>query len=521
VRYLLSDGFPYSTTYFSDPIAIFTISCDNLNKFMTKSINFSKDFTWGAATAAYQIEGHPEEAKDKLSDWSIWRQESGKVLAPDGAGLAVKHYEKLEEDLDLLAELKVDSYRFSFNWATLHRATGAFDKETTAFYRRLLDGLKARNIKPMATICHFTLPAWLYKDGAWTNFNTALEFENYTNYLLEHFGDDISLWLTLNEPNIYLGFGYESGIWPPGYENAWNKYFEAYQGMLSGHVLAYCAIKEYNPEHQVGFANNMYAFEAKEISVGELANEGDNSSNSAASRFANGNHAGSMQSPDSKASNINNNSIGEMNAEMKARRVAALNKVPVSLRKQIHNYSFIESALETGTLDFLGINYYTRFRYEHQFGVNDPANPDLISNLWGKLDEFEAQRNSLGWETYAKGLKDILVDPKLKFLLGNRPIYITENGYSHIEDEPADNLNDQNRVDYINQHLSAVSEAICEGANVQGYYYWSFIDNFEWALGMAPRFGLVHVDQKTFKRTPKASFRHYAKLHESSGMVQA
>jgi beta-glucosidase len=470
-------------------------------------IKFPPNFTWGTATAAFQIEGHPDEYREKLSDWAEWIDKADKVKSPNGAGLAVKHYEKLEEDLTLINDLGADAYRFSFNWAALHRGPDDFHEETLAFYERLLDGLK---VKPFATLVHFVLPNWLAKEGGWENPNTACEFNNFVKFLLENFGEKIQHWITFNEPNIFLGFGYESGIWPPGKTNDLNGYFKAYQGMLTAHELAYKSIKEYNPRHQVGFSQNMYYFQSYQESQ-----EGE---------------AGDTNRPKIKSETKTNKS----HISPYKRRVD-LDQVPAVIRDQLHNYSFIESCLDMGSLDFLGVNYYTRFIYKFSTQAKDPANPDLDSLLWGQLQSTlkeykneensatrvrEQSHNSLGWEIYPEGLYKVLSSEKFKKLLGNKPIFITENGYSHIETSPEDkDLEDEYRVAFIKGHLEAIHSAIQENVNIQGYFYWSLIDNFEWALGMEPRFGLIHVDHETYNRTPKASYHYYSEICKTNQVI--
>ncbi len=427
---------------------------------------FPNNFIWGAATAAYQIEGHPDEAKRGLSDWSRWKA----VMKPTGKGLAVKHIEHLDEDIALIKNLNLGAYRFSFNWATLHRGPGVFDKEAIAFYKTLL--AKLMPVKAFATIVHFTLPHWLAKRGGWEDPETAREYANYTQMLVDEFGDYISHWITLNEPNIFLWFGYESGIWPPGYKNAWDRYLTAFQGMLTGHKLAYELIKAQYPHTPVGFAQNLYHFEAED-------------------------------------------------------ELGAIGKY---LRSQIHNYAFIEAAAEMGALDFLGVNYYTRFKYKFNPEAYDSANTKLRSKVWAELMPPELETNDLGWEINPEGLYKVLTAPKLKWILGDRPIYITENGYSCLEDkkhpgihlknsksrEALLDIEDSYRVDFIRQHLKACHRAIVDGVKLEGYFYWSLLDNFEWALGMEPRFGLVHVDQQSYKRSEKDSYKYYADIAKTN-----
>lgn len=435
-------------------------------------LKFPNKFFWGTATAAFQIEGHPEEYLAKLSDWSEWIDREDKVLRPTNNGRAVNHYEQMIEDVNLIKGLNTNSYRFSFNWARLHRAPGEFDENTARFYDSLLDQL-GKNIKPFATIIHFVLPSWLAKQGGWENPNTAYEFSKFTEFLVKRYGNKIKYWVTHNEPNIFLGFGYESGIWCPGYENDWNRYFKAYQGLLLGHQLAYKTIKEYDASLQIGFAQNLYCYES-------------------------------------------------FDEKLVGKKWQSIDAMPNALRKQLHNYAFIESCVEMDALDFLGINYYTRFSYKLNPHAKDPANPNLEASFWGELNDLsklssEVQDNSLGWELYAEGLYKVLTEKKLRNLLDGRPIFITENGYCQTEENGKD-IDDKYRIKYIRDHLIAVHRAIQEGVDVRGYFYWSLLDNFEWALGMKPRFGLIHVDHDSFVRTPKSSYHYYAAIAKDNGL---
>ena len=473
----------------------------NYNGMMSSQpiLKFPNKFYWGTATAAFQIEGHPEEYLAKLSDWSEWIDREDKVLKPTNEGRAVEHYQHLHEDLELVRGLNNNAYRFSFNWARLHRGPGEFDENTAKFYEDLLDQLvKSNKIEPFATITHFTIPNWLAKQGGWENPQTAYEFANFTRFLVSRFGSKIKYWMTHNEPNIFLGFGYESGIWPPGFTNDYNKYFRAYQGMVLAHQVAYKEIKTAYPNSQVGFAQNFYSFEAY----------------------------------DEVLQKMQSNYAGE--------KWKSLDLLPNIIRNQMHNFAFLESCIELDALDFLGVNYYTRFSYKLSFNAKDPANPSSESILWGELQDLtkandKIKVNSLNWEIYPQGLYKVLTDKKLQRVLGGKPIFITENGYCHVDGKPGSyaqqepfasqnldyskDLNDSYRIKFINEHLIAVHKAIAENANVKGYFYWSLLDNFEWALGMAPRFGLVNVDHQSFARTPKASYNYYAEIAKNNGIL--
>lgn len=454
-------------------------------------LSFPNKFFWGTATAAFQIEGHPEEYLAKLSDWSEWIDREDKVLRPTNDGMAVNHYEHMHEDIDLIRKMNNNSYRFSFNWARIHRGPGQFDENALQFYESLLDQLDQKHLKiedrkvsiePFATLVHFVIPNWLAKAGGWENPQTAYEFENFTKKLLEKFGHRIKFWVTHNEPNIFLGFGYESGIWPPGKENDWTAYFKAYQGLLLGHQLAYRAIKSFNPNAQVGFAQNLYYYQA----------------------------------------------------------VKEEDMVPNVVRSQLHNYAFIDSCVQMDCLDFLGVNYYTRFSYKLNPDANDPTREDLKHTLWGELRNMAQEypdtvrTNNLGWELYPEGLYRVLTEKRMRDLLNDRPIYITENGYCHIEGNQNLDLKgklqssteleqydveDSYRIKYIQQHLIAVHKIIQAGVDIRGYFYWSLLDNFEWALGMKPRFGLIHVDHASFVRTPKHSYYYYSEIAKNNALM--
>lgn len=493
-------------------------------------LRFPKNFKWGTATAAFQIEGHPEEYSQKLSDWSTWLDDENRVIKPSNSGKAVDHWSHVQEDINLIKDLKTNSYRFSFNWAAIHRGPDCFDEETLKFYEQLLEKLVSKEdgkqaVEPYATLVHFVLPKWLSDQGGWENPNTAYEFANFSKLLATRFGKYIKNWITHNEPNIFLWFGYESGIWCPGYQNAWDQYLKAFQGITLGHQLAYKTIKEIDANAQVGYAQNMYAFHGYEKAQ-DLFN---------------------MQ-------NGKELSLEERISQLKTYNQSNLKKwqnssiVPTIMRNKLHNMMFIEAFQEMDAMDFLGINYYSRLTYKLDSTADDSVNPKQKSDIWGqsiKLQESNPQQtktNNLGWEIYPEGLYEILTDPKLKSIIGDMPVYITENGYCHVEDEnwvanlsPADSINsdkkqnnssvskdieDEYRINFINSHLEAVHHAIKDGANVQGYFYWSLLDNFEWAMGMSPRFGLIHVDHESFMRTPKNSYHHYSQICSENKILQ-
>jgi beta-glucosidase len=245
--------------------------------------------------------------------------------------------------------------------------------------------------------------------------------------------------------------------------------------LLLGHQLAYKTIKEANPKAQVGLAQNLYCYETYD-------------------------------------------------ADLVEHKWQSIDAVPNVLRKQLHNHAFIESCVELDTLDFLGVNYYTRFSYKLNPHAKDAANAKADSSFWGELVDRNKESgggnfNSLGWELYPKGLYKALTDKALRRLIGEMPVYITENGYCQVENqEKPQDIEDTERIKFIQNHLVYSHKAMSEGVNVQGYFYWSLLDNFEWALGMKPRFGLIHVDHNSLVRTPKSSYHYYAQVAKNNGL---
>jgi len=392
--------------------------------------------------------------------------------------VACDHYRRYREDVKLMSALGLKAYRCSVSWSrVMPEGRGAVNADGLDFYERLVDTLLQHGIEPMLTLYHWDLPAALDDRGGWLNPDIADWFAGYAQTMFRRLDGRVKLWTTLNEPWVVTDGGYLQGVHAPGHSNR----FEA--PIASHHLLRAhgAAVRAYRGEgkHQIGVVVNL---EPK--------------------------YSASQRADDLAAT---------------ARADAYMNRqyldpvffgtYPIELR-EIFGEAWPEwpqddFALICEPIDFLGVNYYTRnvTRYD----------PDAWPLKAAPVRQKQATRTETGWEVYPRGLTDVLLWVKDRF--GNPPVYITENGAAFY-DPPvvADSeLFDPLRVDYLRQHLKAVGEAIAAACNVQGYFAWSLLDNLEWSHGYSKRFGLVHVDFETQRRTPKASARFYSRVVATHG----
>ena len=390
---------------------------------MATIYRFPDNFLWGAATAAYQIEGGILK-----SDWS----------EKYPAGLACDHYNRYEEDFSLLQELNLNTYRMSVEWSRLEPQNGKFDQKEFDHYRVMLQSLKSRGITTMVTLHHFTLPDWVAKTGGFGNSKTINYFVRFAEKVFYELGEMVDLWVTINEPMLYsylvtpLLSGWQkeglNGISLGEYPKA-VKTIVASLGVMSNliraHNKSYKKIKILSSSRaQVGIAHNIFYFE-----------------------------------PDRK------NNI--------------FDRILAALQHYLWNIYFLDRI--KNNLDFIGVNYY----FHH-----------IVRCLFRSEDKGKV-KTEMGWDIYPEGIYHVIMGLN-KYRL---PIYITENGIADSKDSM--------RRDFIHDHLLWVHRAIAGGADVRGYYYWSLIDNFEWAYGTSMRFGLVAMDYETQKRTIRPSAYYY------------
>jgi len=367
------------------------------------------------------------------------------------SGAACRHYQYYEKDFDLAQKMNHNAHRLSIEWARIEPEKGKFCEKELKHYRDVILALRKRGIEPVVTLHHFTNPQWAAQRGGWVNPLMVNYFLRYCDYVVKALAKHVHFWITINEPTIFLSHAYIFGAWPPQKKSYINA-AAVEENLAWAHVRAYRLI------HKIYRAQSLY-----EPAV-------------------------------SFAQNV---------MAFVPSRKNVKDKTTAFLRDQVYNFGFIDrvmrhNILRRKPLDFIGINYYSRQVVElKQFHIKS-----LVSDTSDRRYHW-VKKNALGWDIYPKGLYDVLLGLKKYHL----PVMITENGICTADDAL--------RWDYIRDHLKYISYAMKQGVNVTGYLYWSLLDNFEWDKGFAPRFGLVGVDYKNFKRTVRRSAKKYARVCKS------
>lgn len=425
------------------------------------------DFLFGVATASFQIEGASTEDGRLTSIWDRFCATPGKVLHGDTGELACDHYHRWEQDIDLIASLGVDAYRFSIAWPRVMDEQGRPNQKGLDFYRRLVDRLREKGIKSMATLYHWDLPQYLEDRGGWLNRDMAYRFADYADLVSRTLGDSVAAWATFNEPWCAAYLGYGNGHHAPGYAD--NRFAaQAMHHLLLAHGLSLPVLRQNSPSAQVGLVAN--------VSPGYPAQ--DCEADRHAVELYDANHNGWVLDPLLR---------GTYPSKLWQRWQGC---EPLMLGGDMDVIS--------RPMDFLGINYYTRGVVSAK-GENDYQ--------WFEVPNVP--RSQMGWEVYPQGLQDIMEQFKRQYS-NLPPIYITENGYSGDDKVEQGRVADSQRIAYLKEHFAACSRAMQNGVDVRGYFLWSLMDNFEWAYGYERRFGIVHVDYATQVRTLKDSAVAYA-----------
>ena len=447
---------------------------------------FAPDFRWGVATSCYQIEGGVSEGGRGVSIWDTFSHTPGLVFNGDNADIADDHYHRWSEDLDLMASLGIKHYRLSIAWPRLQPdAHGELNPEGVAFYRALLNGMRERGIQPLVTLYHWDLPQILEDKGGWANRETSYRFANYAARVITELGSLARDWITINEPWCASFLGYGSGTHAPGKQDTWLAVAAAHHLNLA-HGLALAAIRAIDPALRVSNSNLVTDI----VPASESADDAE-----AVVRL-----------------DAMNNRIF-LDPIYLGGYSAAVDALfdEFGLRELI-----LDGDLEVigAPVDFMGLNHYQRV----------VVSADESAGYLG-LTEHPAQpaTTSFGWSVEPDSLRSVLTRVSREFT--TLPIYVTENGASYDDyADPNGSVNDWPRVEYFSRYLAAAAQAIREGVNLQGYYAWSFLDNFEWAEGYSKRFGLVYVDYPTQKRIPKQSAQWYRQLiadHEAVSALAA
>lgn len=429
-------------------------------------LKFPAGFLWGTATAAHQVEGGNDN-----NDWWDWEQTPGHIKNNDTSAIACDWWrgERYCQDFDLAKSFGHTAHRLSVEWSRIEPREGEWNSNAIAHYRRMLMALRERGMMPLVTLHHFTNPRWLRAKGAWETEAVVPLFERFVSHVVQELGDLCDYWVTINEPIIMVMPTYVLGEWPPGKKDI-GLARRVLTNVLRAHAAAYHAIHLIQPNARVGLAHNLLPFKP--------ANPG-----------------------------------------------SAFNRLAVRMQDFIYNRMFLLALRDgvlrfpmgagqkipeaIGTQDYIGLNFYFSRRLALDwskpgtlFGRTLPARPWGVSyeqeleKWFGKGDiDPEAFYQTVRWlAEYAPGV----------------PIFITENGVC--------DRNDEVRPHYLVAHLASLHRAIQEGAPVKGYFYWTLVDNFEWVEGYTLRFGLIHLDVATQKRTPKPSAELYARIIRENGI---
>lgn len=440
---------------------------------------FPANFLWGAATAAYQIEGAASVDGRGSSIWDDFAATPGKTHQGDSGAVAANHYYLIDEDTDLMRQLGLSTYRFSISWPRiLPQGRGAVNAAGLDFYERLVDTLLAKGITPFATLYHWDLPSTLENAGGWVNRDTAYAFADYAEIVTKRLGDRVAGWITLNEPwcSAYLGYGI--GIHAPGKRDR-QAAMDAGHNLLLAHGLAVPRIRaNVDAQTQVGVTLNVtqvYPADDRPETRRDVA---------LAESFSNGWFLDPLfrgQYPTNFFANL------------------GLVEPPI----QENDFAIISTPI-----DFLGINYYSRQV------VRGAATQPLADGCQHVSPVPEGCYTDMAWEIYPQGLKDFLVNVHQQYQIPH--IYVTENGAAFKDQwDGKDEVSDPRRVDYLRDHIAGLAEAIEQGVPLHGYFVWSLMDNFEWAEGYSKRFGIVYVDYPTQTRVIKESGHWYAALMEA------
>jgi beta-glucosidase len=419
--------------------------------------DFGDDFLWGAATAAHQVEGN-----NTNNDWWRWEQIPGNIADGTRSGLACDHYNRFPEDFAQWRGMGHNAHRLSLEWSRIEPSPGVYDSRAIDHYRTVLGTLRGLGMEPMVTLHHFTNPLWLADRGGWESEDVVERFRLYSRHCIDTLGDLVHLWVTINEPNVYAYHSYTAGLWPPQKKDL-GAGAHVLRNMVRGHAAAYREIRQSanGPAAKVGVAQHLRVFQPW-------------------------------------------------------RPWSPLDRLAATLPDRAFNHWFLRACTDgragfplgfrhqlpeaVGTLDFIGVNYYSR----DMVAFTPRAPGELFARMFPAPGR---PISDFGVELYPPGLYLVIRDTWDSY---RRPIYITENGV-------ADGV-DQFRPAALIGHLAEAARAQREGIDIRGYLHWSSMDNFEWSAGYKMRFGLVEVDFDTQERKPRPSATLYSEVIRRHGL---
>ncbi len=437
-------------------------------------MKFKKEFMWGVATASFQIEGAAKKDGRGDSVWDLGCRQNGYVYDGHTGNDACKHYELYKEDVKLMKELGVNAYRFSLSWSRiLPNGIGKVNKKGLEFYINLIDELINNGIEPCVTLFHWDYPTELYKKGGWLNDESSDWFAEYTKIVGEAFKGKVKKYFTINEPQCVVSLGHHQKIHAPFLSLTNEECVLVTHNILKANGKAFRVLKDIDEKVQVGIAP---------CSVITIPVQKDDKSE----QFAYEHHF------KSNGANFFQNALFTDPVFLGEYPQDVLDDLKVDFKPSKEDMDIIKC-----DMDLLAINIYHGMQFSF----------DNKGNAIRKPNEIGAPQTAMGWPVEPEAL---YYGPKFLYKRYKKPIIISENGLALCDWKmESGKVEDPMRIDFINRYLGQLHKAHEHGVDVDGYFYWSFMDNFEWSFGYSKRFGLVHVDYNDFTRTPKSSYYHY------------
>jgi beta-glucosidase len=452
------------------------------------TVAFPSGFLWGAATAAYQVEGAWNEDGRGESIWDRFAHTPGHIKNGDTGDVACDSYHRYKEDIALLRELNLKSYRFSIAWPRIQPSgRGAPNPKGLDYYKRLIDAILEAQIRPLPTLYHWDLPQPLEDAGGWPIRDTAERFAEYADIVGRALGDRLPQWVIFNEPKTFTGVGYWNGRHAPG-RTDWGAFLRATHTVNLAQGEAFRALRAANGNLKIGSAFDVAPMFPATPSYEDLA---------AAERWH------QFQN------------LWFITTALRGHYPEGV--LPAERQAELLDYRSGDEKTMRAPLDFIGLNYYSPWLVRHS-NAPDSAIDVNVSGTWATAPGVHP-KTDIGWDIYPEGFYDILV--RMARETGNLPIEITENGASYnTMPDARGQIHDADRISYLRSHLTKLADAIHDGVPVRAYHCWSLLDNFEWAEGYTQRFGLVYVDfARGQRRTIKDSGRWYAQVARSNRPV--
>ncbi|GKX31497.1 beta-glucosidase [Vallitalea longa] len=447
-------------------------------------MGFKKDFVWGIATAAYQVEGGYNQDGRGLSVWDNFSHTPEIVVDMHNGDTACDSYNRYKEDVALMKKIGVKAYRFSISWSrVLPCGTGKVNEKGLEYYDKLVDELIANGIEPYITLFHWDFPYALYKQGGWLNDKSPEWFAEYTKVVIERLSDRVKFWITQNEPQCYIDLGHSKGQHAPGLQLPWNEVLLAGRNSMLAHGRAVMTIRKYAKQSPIiGYAP-----------------------------------CGSVAIPNTNSDeDIEAAVIDMFRPSQKSLFTISMLVDPVILGRYPEGAEEIygedlpiltdkQKEIMCQPLDFLGFNNYSG----HKVYMNSEGEVCRVKKQVGRA------QTAMEWDVMPEG---IYWGPRLMSERYNLPFYITENGMANLDWKAQDGkIYDYQRIDFTSRYLANYRKLASEGVDLRGYFHWSLLDNFEWKLGYSRRFGMVYVDFETGERTLKESAYWYNKVISSNG----